>query len=30
VGADVGRQHDRLSGALAELYERWAELAAGI
>ena len=28
VGAEVGREHDRLTGALAELYERWAELAA--
>ncbi|MHB8717858.1 MAG: ABC-F family ATP-binding cassette domain-containing protein [Candidatus Dormibacteria bacterium] len=26
-GAAVGRDHDRLSGALAELYERWAEVA---
>ena len=23
-GAEVGREHDRLSGALAELYDRWA------
>jgi ATP-binding cassette subfamily F protein 3 len=23
-GAEIGREHDRLSGALAELYERWA------
>ena len=23
-GAELGRQHDRLEGALAELYERWA------
>jgi ABC-type cobalamin/Fe3+-siderophores transport system ATPase subunit len=28
VGAEVGREHDRLTGALAELYERWAEIAA--
>jgi ATP-binding cassette subfamily F protein 3 len=28
VGAEVGREHDRLSGALADLYERWAEVAA--
>jgi ATP-binding cassette subfamily F protein 3 len=27
-GAEAGREHDRLTGALAELYERWAELAA--
>jgi ATP-binding cassette subfamily F protein 3 len=27
VGAEAGRAHDRLSGALAELYERWEELA---
>ena len=27
-GAAVGREHDRTSGALAELYERWAEAAA--
>jgi ATP-binding cassette subfamily F protein 3 len=27
-GAEAGREHDRLSGALAELYERW-EAAAG-
>ena len=27
-GAAVGREHDRASGALAELYERWAEAAA--
>ena len=27
VGAEVGRQHDRLNGALAELYDRWAEVA---
>jgi len=26
-GAEAGREHDRLSGALAELYERWEELA---
>ncbi|HEX4755160.1 MAG TPA: ABC-F family ATP-binding cassette domain-containing protein [Candidatus Dormibacteraeota bacterium] len=26
-GAEAGRAHDRLSGALAELYERWEELA---
>jgi ATP-binding cassette subfamily F protein 3 len=25
-GAAAGRDHDRLSGALAELYERWTEL----
>ena len=25
TGAELGRQHDRLEGALAELYERWAE-----
>jgi ATP-binding cassette, subfamily F, member 3 len=24
AGAELGRQHDRLEGALAELYERWA------
>ena len=24
AGAEVGREHDRLTGALAELYERWA------
>ena len=24
VGAELGREHDRLEGALAELYERWA------
>jgi hypothetical protein len=23
----VGREHDRLTGALAELYDRWAEIA---
>jgi hypothetical protein len=28
VGAEVGREHDRLTGALAELYERWAGTAA--
>jgi ATP-binding cassette, subfamily F, member 3 len=27
TGAEAGRAHDRLSGALAELYERWEELA---
>jgi hypothetical protein len=27
VGAEVGREHDRLTGALAELYDRWAEIA---
>jgi len=27
TGAAAGRAHDRLSGALAELYERWQELA---
>jgi ATP-binding cassette, subfamily F, member 3 len=27
IGAEVGREHDRLSGALAELYERWEALA---
>ena len=27
TGAEVGREHDRLSGALAELYERWEALA---
>lgn len=27
-GAAVGREHDRASGALAELYERWAQAAA--
>jgi ATP-binding cassette subfamily F protein 3 len=27
VGAEVGREHDRLTGALAELYDRWAETA---
>ena len=27
VGAEAGRTHDRLTGALAELYERWEELA---
>jgi ATP-binding cassette subfamily F protein 3 len=27
TGAEAGRTHDRLSGALAELYERWEELA---
>jgi len=26
-GAEVGREHDRLTGALAELYEQWAETA---
>jgi ATP-binding cassette subfamily F protein 3 len=28
TGAQAGREHDRLTGALAELYDRWAELAA--
>jgi ATP-binding cassette subfamily F protein 3 len=28
VGAAVGREHDRLTGALAELYERWADIGA--
>jgi ATP-binding cassette subfamily F protein 3 len=28
VGAEAGRAHDRLSGTLAELYERWEQLAA--
>jgi hypothetical protein len=28
VGAEVGREHDRLTGALAELYERWGEIGA--
>ena len=28
TGAEVGREHDRLTGALAELYERWAVIAA--
>jgi ATP-binding cassette subfamily F protein 3 len=27
TGAEAGREHDRLSGALAEMYERWSELA---
>ena len=27
TGAEAGRTHDRLSGALAELYERWEALA---
>jgi ATP-binding cassette subfamily F protein 3 len=27
VGAEAGREHDRLTGALAELYERWEALA---
>jgi ATP-binding cassette, subfamily F, member 3 len=27
TGAEVGREHDRLTGALAELYERWTRLA---
>ncbi len=27
VGAEVGRAHDRLTGALAELYERWTDTA---
>ncbi len=27
TGAEAGREHDRLSGALAELYERWESLA---
>jgi ATPase subunit of ABC transporter with duplicated ATPase domains len=26
--AGVGREHDRVQGALADLYERWAEVAA--
>ena len=26
-GAEAGRDHDRLAGALAELYDRWAEIA---
>ena len=29
AGGEVGREYDRLSGALAELYERWTE-AAGV
>ncbi len=29
TGAQAGREHDRLSGALAELYERWEALAGG-
>jgi hypothetical protein len=24
AGAELGRHHDRLEGALAELYDRWA------
>ncbi len=27
TGAEAGREHDRLSGALAELYERWEAVA---
>jgi ATP-binding cassette subfamily F protein 3 len=27
AGAELGREHDRLEGALAELYERWAKVA---
>jgi ATP-binding cassette subfamily F protein 3 len=27
TGAEAGREHERLVGALAELYERWSELA---
>ncbi|TMD02528.1 MAG: ABC-F family ATP-binding cassette domain-containing protein, partial [Chloroflexi bacterium] len=27
VGAEAGREHDRLVGALDELYERWSEMA---
>lgn len=27
AGAELGRHHDRLEGALAELYDRWAESA---
>ncbi|HEV7677093.1 MAG TPA: ATP-binding cassette domain-containing protein [Candidatus Dormibacteraeota bacterium] len=27
AGAELGRQHDRLEGALAELYERWSKSA---
>jgi ATPase subunit of ABC transporter with duplicated ATPase domains len=27
TGAQAGRDHDRLSGALADLYERWESLA---
>jgi ATP-binding cassette, subfamily F, member 3 len=27
AGAEAGRQHDRLVGALAELYDRWSEMA---
>jgi ATP-binding cassette, subfamily F, member 3 len=27
AGAELGRQHDRLEGALAELYDRWSETA---
>jgi len=26
-GAEAGREHDRLTGALAELYERWEAVA---
>jgi hypothetical protein len=29
TGAEAGREHDRLSGALAELYDRWAEVNGG-
>jgi len=28
AGAELGRAHDRLEGALAELYERWAQASA--
>ena len=28
AGGEVGREHDRLTGALAELYDRWAEISA--
>jgi hypothetical protein len=27
TGAGAGREHERLVGALAELYERWSEMA---
>jgi ATP-binding cassette subfamily F protein 3 len=27
TGADAGREHERLVGALAELYDRWSEMA---
>jgi hypothetical protein len=27
TGAETGREHDRLVGALADLYERWSEMA---